>query len=128
MNQLSRSTGLKIAAIILWVMALLGIIVVGLPYIRGGISFDDPVYGLNLFSSSVDVVTVLVAYGVWRAERWGIILAIVISVFNAILNTGGALLDPNIGVRIMAGTFVFAAISVIYFCLRRDPMAHSQQV
>ena len=35
MNQLSRSTGLKIAAVILWTVAVLGIVIVGIPFLTG---------------------------------------------------------------------------------------------
>ena len=65
----------------------------------------------------------MVAYGVWRAERWGIILAIVISSFNAVLNTMGALADPDMAIRMMAGSFAVASLVVIYLCLRREPAA-----
>jgi hypothetical protein len=122
MNQLSRATGLKIAAVILWTMAILGIVTVGIPVLTGSrTDIDGPFFWLVIFSFAVDAITMVVAYGVWRAERWGIILAIAISAFNAVLNTMGALGDPNPGLQIMAGIFVFASLSVIYLCLRREP-------
>ena len=132
MNQLSRATGLKIAAVILWVVALLGMFTVGIPFLAGGMAAanagEAPPFWLNLLSFAVDATTIVVAYGVWRAERWGIILAIVISVFNAILNTVGALFDPHMAIRIMAGVFVFASLGVIYLCLRREPKALATSV
>jgi hypothetical protein len=124
MSQLSRSTGLKIAAVILWTVAALGIVTVGIPFLTG--SRPDavgPVFWLFVFSFAVDAITLVVAYGVWRAERWGIILAIVISSFNAVLNTMGALFDADMAIRMMAGSFVVASLFVIYLCLRREPAA-----
>jgi hypothetical protein len=124
MNQLSRSTGLKIAAVILWTVALLGIVTVGIPFLTGGRpDIDGPIFWVFVFSFAVDAITLVVAYGVWRAERWAIIMAIVISAFNAVLNTMGALADPDMALRLMAGSFVVASLSVIYLCLRREPAA-----
>ena len=130
MEQVSRLTGLKIAAVILWAIALLGIVVVGIPILASGAagSADGPPFWLVVFSFVVDALTIVVAFGVWRAERWGIILAIIISAFNAVLNTMGALGDPDAAFRIMAGVLVFASLSVIYLCLRREPEALSTSV
>ena len=129
MNKLSRSTGLKIAAVLLWTMAIVGIIAVGIPVVTGArADFEGAAFGVAIFSFAVDSITILVAYGVWRAERWGVILAIIISAFNALLNTMGAIGDPNMWLRVMAGSFVFAAIAVIYLCLRRDPAGQATAV
>ena len=130
MNQLSRSTGLKIAAVILWVIALLGMFTVGIPFLANGMAAttDGPPFWLVVLSFAVDAITIVVAYGVWRAERWGIILAIAISVFNALLNTMGALFDTQMELQIMAGVFVFASLGVIYLCLRQEPQPLSQTV
>lgn len=130
MNQLSRSTGLKIAAVILWVIALLGMVTVGIPFLANGMAPtpDAPPFWFSVLAFAVDAITIVVAYGVWRAERWGIILAIAISVYNAILNTMGALFDPRMEIRIMTVVFVFASLGVIYLCLRREPAQLAKSV
>ena len=70
MNKLSRSMGLKIAAIILWTVALLGILMVGIPILASGmpanINATGPLIMLAGFSFAVDAITILVAYGVLR--------------------------------------------------------------
>ena len=132
MDQVSRSTGLKIAAVILWTIAILGIVTVGIPMLAGGAAAsanaDGPPFWLVVFSFVVDALTIVVAYGVWRAERWGIILAIVISAFNAVLNTAGVLGSSEVAMQIMTGIFVFASLGVIYLCLRGEPEALSKSV
>jgi uncharacterized membrane protein (DUF2068 family) len=129
MNQLSRSTGLKIAAAIVFAQALIGIIWFDLPFLAGGMTALDqaanaggsPPFWLAFLSFAVDAITIVAAYGAWRAARWGIILVIVVSVFNAILNTYAVVFDPYLATRILEGVFVFASLSVIYLCLRREP-------
>jgi len=130
MNQLSRSTGLKIAAVLLWVIALFGMFAVGIPFLAAGMtaSPESPPFWFNVLAFAVDAITIVVAYGVWRAERWGIILAIAISVYNVILNTMGALFDTRLEFQIMAGLFVFASLGVIYLCLRREPAQLAKSV
>ncbi|MCB0197299.1 MAG: hypothetical protein KDJ65_35455, partial [Anaerolineae bacterium] len=65
MSQLSRSAGLKIAAVMLWVIALLGIATVGIPFLTGARpGVDGPFLGLVIFSFAVDAITIVVAYGV----------------------------------------------------------------
>jgi hypothetical protein len=129
MNQMSRATGLKIAAVILWAIALTGMAAVGIPILTGArTDAEGPFFWLVIFSFAVDSITMVVAYGVWRAERWAVILAIVISVFNAILNTGGAIGDPQAAMRMMAGTLAVASLVVIYLCLRQAPKPLAESV
>ena len=136
MNQLSRSTGLKIAAAIVFAQALIGIIWYDFPFLASGMAVLDqaanagegPPFWLAVLSFAVDAITIVAAYGAWRAARWGIILVIVVSVFNAILNTYAVVFDPYLATRILEGAFVFASLSVIYLCLRREPQLLAKSV
>lgn len=121
MKNLSRSTGLKIAAVLLLAIALAGIFAVGIPTFMGYRADlpDGPPLGVVIFSFAIDAITIVIAYGVWRTERWGVISAIVISVFNAILNTAGMLGDPLMSMKILTGCILIASLFVIYLCLRQ---------
>jgi hypothetical protein len=137
MNHLSRSTGLKIAAAIVLAQALIGIIWYDLPFLAGGMAGLEqaanageaaPPFWLAFLSFGVDAITIVAAYGAWRAARWGIILVIVVSVFNALLNTYAVIFDPILPTRILEGGFVVASLSVIYLCLRREPQLLAKPV
>jgi hypothetical protein len=137
MNQLSRSTGLKIAAVIVLAQALIGIIWYDLPFLAAGMAALEqaastneavPPFWLAFLSFAVDAITIVAAYGAWRAARWGIILVIVVSVFNALLNTYAVIFDPIMATRILEGAFVVASLSVIYLCLRREPQLLAKSV
>src|SRR5258708_5097110 len=118
MNQLRRSTGLKIAAVIVLAQALIGIIWYDLPFLASGMAALEqaastneavPPFWLAFLSFAVDAITIVAAYGAWRAARWGIILVIVVSVFNALLNTYAVVVDLNMPTRILEGAFVVAS-------------------
>lgn len=125
MKNLSRSNGLKIAGALLFAIAFTGIVVFGIPFLTGSRAGAEgsPTLGIVIFSFAVDSLTMVVAYAVWRAERWGVITAIIISVFNSILNMGGALLDPGMASRAVAAAIFVASLCVIYLCLRQDRQA-----
>ena len=102
MNKLTRSNALKIAAIIVLVLALLDMIVYQIPDLTRGMAAINqasnieggPPFFMVVLGFAVDVVAIVAAYGAWRAERWGIILVIVISAFNCISGAGAAIFAP----------------------------------
>jgi len=129
MNKLSRSTALKIAAVIVLVLALLDMIVYQIPDLTRGMAAINqaanaeggPPFFMVILGFAVDVLAIVAAYGTWRAERWGIILVIVISAFNCISGAGAAIFAPWTATRILAAVAVVLSLGVIYLCLRREP-------
>jgi hypothetical protein len=136
MNKLSRSTALKIAAVIVLVLALLDMIVYEIPFLTSGMAVLDlaanadqgPPFFMVLLSFAVDVLAIVAAYGAWRAQRWGVILVIVISAFNSINNALAAVFAPWMATRIFAAVSVIVYLGVIYLCLRREPKALAESV
>ena len=136
MNKLTRSNALKIAAVIVLVLALLDMIVFELPDLMRGMDAvnqaanagQGPPFFMVLLSFVFDILAIPAAYGAWRTQRWGVILVIVISVFNIINNILAALFAPWMTIRIVAGVLVFVYLGVIYLCLRREPKSLAQSV
>jgi hypothetical protein len=136
MNKLSRSTALKIAAVIVLAVALLDMIVYELPDLMLGMTAVDqasmadggPPFSMVILGFAVDVLAIVAAYGTWLAQRWGVILVIVISAFNCISGTFGAIFAPDGATRIFAAVAVLLSLSVIYLCLRREPKSLTQSV
>jgi len=136
MNNLSRSNALKIAAVIVLVLALLDLIVFELPDLMRGMDAvnqaananQGPPYFIVVLSFVFDILAIPAAYGAWRAERWGVILVIVISAYNVINGVLGALFAPWLAIQIIAAVSVFVYLGVIYLCLRREPTSLAQSV
>ena len=136
MNKLSRSTALKIAAVIMLVVALLDMFVYELPDLMRGMAAVDqasttaggPPFFMVILGFAIDVLAMVAAYGTWQAQRWGVILVIVISAFNCISGAFGAIFAPDSSTRIFAAVVVLLSLSVIYLCLRREPKSLAESV
>ena len=129
MSNLSRSNALKIAAVIILVLALLDIIVYEIPDLARGMAAVDqaanseggPPFFMVILSFAIDVVAMVAAYGAWQAQRWGVILIIVISAFNSISAAAAAIFAPDSSTRILGAVAVILSLAAIYLCLRREP-------
>jgi len=136
MSQLSRSTGLKIAAVIVLVLALFSMAVYDIPFLTQGMATLDqaanadqgPPFFMVVLGFAVNVLSIVAAYGAWRGERWGVILIIVVSAFNSITGAFAAIFAPWTATRILAGVLIFVQLGVIYLCLRREPKSLATSV
>lgn len=132
MNKLSRSTGLKIAAVIVLGLALFDMIVYEIPDLTRGMAAVNagggPPFFIVILGFAFDVLAIVAAYGAWRAERWGVILVIVISAYSSISGAGAAIFDPSLATRILGAVAVVLYLGVIYLCLRREPKSLTQSV
>jgi len=132
MNKLSRSTGLKIAAVIVLGLALLDMIVYEIPDLARGMAAvnasEGPPFFIVILGFAFDVLAIVAAYGAWRAERWGVILVIVISAYSSISGAGAAILNPSMATRILGAVAVVLYLGVIYLCLRREPKSLANSV
>lgn len=129
MNNLTRSNALKIAAGIVLLLALLDLFIYEMPALMLGQAAVDqiansdasgPPFFMVLLGSALDILGITAAYGLWRAQRWGVILAIVISAFNVLSGLAGALFAGDTGTRVFAAVGVALSLATIVLCLRRD--------
>lgn len=129
MSNLTRSNALKIAAGIVLLLALVDLFVYELPALMLGQAAVDqiansdgggPPFFMVLLGSALDVLGITAAYGLWRAQRWGVILGIVISAFNVLSGLAGALFAGDMGTRAFAAVGVVLSLATIALCLRRD--------
>jgi len=135
MNRLTRSNALKIAAAIILLLALLDLFIFELPSLMLGQAAVDqaaatdgggPPFFMVLLSSALDVLGVVTAYGLWRGQRWGVILAIVLSAFNVLSGLAGALFAGDVGTQAFAAVGVVLSIAAIVLCLWRERKPQSQ--
>ena len=128
MRRLDRSTALKLAAAITLLMSLLQIFVYQLgDLLRGADAVNaaaaanqGPPYVMVLVGFVVSILALVAAYGAWHAQRWGIVLTIVLAAYNELDGLGGMLFAPLLSTRIIAGVGVVLNIFVIVLCLWRE--------
>ena len=130
MNKLSRSNGLKIAAVIALVLALINLVVYDIPFLTQGMAALDqaadaeqgPPFFMVILGFTFDILAIVAAYGTWKAQRWGVILIIIVSAFNCINNALVVVFaTPWPATRVLAAVSVIMYLGVIYLCLRREP-------
>ncbi len=80
---------------------------------------DSPPYVVLVLTIILGAVGIVAAYGVWRAQRWGVILTIILRVVDSLSALPG-LLSPNVGLQLLALTGITLSALVIFLLLRRD--------
>lgn len=128
MSRLTRSIALKIAAVITVVFSLIEIFLYQLPdLIRGQAAVDleaamngGPPFFLIPIQFAVHAIALVVAYGAWRGQRWGVILLIIINVLSLIPALLGSLFAPFPATRVYAIFNAIMIIVTIVLCLWRE--------
>jgi Predicted membrane protein (DUF2127) len=113
------STAHKIAAIINVAGAVFGIIW-ALPVLQGGAADSDQVpYPVVILGFVLGILSVVSSYGVWKRQRWGVVLTIVLNAISFISGAPGILFGPTAFLVISSIVGCAANIVVIYLLLRR---------
>lgn len=120
MTVMTRSTALKVAAVLSVLVALIGITVFDLPNLRLGAQGSAAPFALVLGSFTSDVLALVAAYGAWRAQKWGAVLLIAVNAFWIIQAIGSLLFDSTTGEMIFASLMLVHHVTVISLCLWRE--------
>jgi hypothetical protein len=125
MNSISRSTALKIAAVLAFLIGAFNV-VVSLPAVTQGAAVinaspDSPPYIVMLIGLLAGVAGMIAAYGTWKQQRWGIVLTIILTAINGLSAAPGILFAPETFLFIAAIFTVIISILIIVLCLWRDP-------
>jgi uncharacterized membrane protein (UPF0136 family) len=124
MNRLSRSTALKIAAVLSLLLCAFGIVSF-LPMIAQGSAAvnqggEAPPYFVLVLGVILGVVGMVAAYGCWKGMRWGIILTIIVNLLSGLSAAPGILFAPTSELFMSATVGVFLNIVIIVLCLWPD--------
>jgi hypothetical protein len=124
MKNLSRSTALKIAAVLSFAMNAYSIIG-ALPLLAQGAAAanqgtDSPPYIVILIAVLMGVLGIVGAYGAWNQQRWGIVLTIVANLVNGLSAVPGILFAPTPGLMVVAAVTVAVTALIIILCLWRE--------
>jgi hypothetical protein len=121
---MSRSRNYVIAAVLAGLLSLANAItaLVLLPQGAAKInhSSNQPPYAVVLIEVVVGLIGVVAAYGVFRSQRWGVVLTLVLMVINVLISLPGVPFGPTALDKITSALAVVVAGAAIYFLLRRD--------
>jgi uncharacterized membrane protein (DUF2068 family) len=121
---MSRSTALKMAASLSFLMGIYSIIF-SIPYLQRGEADieqagDASPYFVVVAGFVLAIVMLTAAYGTWHKQRWGIVLTLLANTLGALLAVPGIFFAPTESGQVSAGVGVLGSIIVCILCLWRD--------
>jgi hypothetical protein len=124
MNRLSRPTALKIAAILSFTLGVIDFVLM-LPFLSRGesgpeLAQDAPPYFIIFSAFVFAILRIVGAYGVWKEQRWGIILTILANAIDSILALPGIFAAPTMEFWLSAIISITVSVIIIILCLWRD--------
>jgi hypothetical protein len=126
----SHSRNYVIAAVLAGLLSLINAIMALVLLPQGATkinhSSNQPPYAVILIEVVVGLIGVVAAYGVFRSQRWGVIVTLVLMVINVLISLPGIPFGPTAFDKISSVVGVIIAGAAIYFLLRRDTTVEHQ--
>jgi hypothetical protein len=88
-------------------------------------SSNQPPYAVVLIEIVVGLIGIVAAYGVFRTQRWGVVVTLVLMVVNVLISLPGIPFGPTVYDKVGSAVGVIVAGAAIYFLLRRDRAVES---
>jgi hypothetical protein len=121
---MTRSTNYTIAAILVGLLSLANFITALILLPEGATDLaaqgDQPPYPVIVIKLIVGAVGLLAAYGVFRGQRWGVLLTLILMVLNILGSLPGVAFAPSSVSRVSSIVTVLVAGTVLWLLLRRD--------
>ncbi len=127
-NRTRIAAGLQVIAGIVGLFFAIRILAAGsqgLPPLPGAEEMGGPPFWAGLMFFALAVASLFSAFGLWKGQRWGKVVAIVTCAINAVFGAGDLLSAVAIGsatMGIVSGLSVLVYVLVIVLVLRRDPV------
>ncbi len=100
----SRPTVLTAATLLLGLVSLLSL---ATPFLVG------PPLPVQVLAVVMGLIGLAAVYGLWKAKRWGMIVAIIVSALNALSAAPGLVVQPNLPALFGAGVTVVLSVFII---------------
>jgi hypothetical protein len=127
---MSRYRNYTIAAILAGVLGLANAIVALalLPQGSNKInhSSNQPPYAVLMIEVVIGLIGVVAAYGVFRSQRWGVIVTLVLMVVNVLISLPGIPFGPTVFDKVSSVLAVIVSAAVLYLLLRRETRVQSK--
>jgi len=124
MNRLSRSTVLKIAALLAIASGLFTVFA-NIPFMAQGAEAinqsDQPPYFVIVVGFALGILYLVAAYGLWQQQRWAVLLIVLAAALDLLLGAPGILFAPVRWMQITSLGQVIVDLAIIVLCLRREP-------
>ena len=122
---MNHSKSLTVAAILQLLLSIGGIAATIPSLFLGAESVNNagtsPPYFIVLLAFAIGLVGVVAAYGVWKRQKWAIVLTIVLRAVDGLSALPGVLFAPSAVWQVLAIGSVILSSLVIVLLLRREP-------
>jgi len=89
-------------------------------------SSNQPPYGVILVEVVIGLIGLVGAYAVYRTQRWGVILTLVLMAINVLISLPGIPFGPTTFDKVSSAVGLVVAAAAIYFLLRRDTRSEAK--
>ncbi|MFB9447041.1 hypothetical protein Dvina_25060 [Dactylosporangium vinaceum] len=120
MAAMTRSTALKLAAVLSVLVACIGIGLFDLPNLVRGADGSAAPFALVVGSFTSDIVALVAAYAAWRGQQWGAVLLILVNAFWIVQAIASLLFDSTTTELVFASAMLVHHIAVVSLCLWRE--------
>ena len=121
-------------AAILWFLSSAVNVVASIPVLsQGSTAFNQttpgPPYVVVLISTLIGEMGLVSAYGVWRNQKWVVILTIILVALNGLSALPGVVFAPSTGMKVFAGGGILFCVIIIALLLwpKAKPTSMSSQ-
>lgn len=122
---MSRPRSYTIAIALLALYCLLGLLFEVPNLARGAAPVQGaPPFALTIINFTTAILGLVAAYGAWRMQKWGVVLAIVVAALG-ILTSLPAILLASLPLRLLGGLGVVWSAAIIVLLLRPAPQPAS---
>jgi peptidoglycan/LPS O-acetylase OafA/YrhL len=102
---------------------LLGLFTVfwSLPVMNGGAEDSDQVpYPVVILGFAIGILCCVSSYGIWRRQRWGVVLTIVLNALSFLTGAPGILFGDSTFLVVSSVVGCVLNVVIVYLLLRRD--------
>ena len=122
---MNRPRTYTIAAVLQFLLSVYAV-VTALPLLARGASdldqaADAPPYFIIVLGFTAAVLGIVSAYGVWRNQKWGVVLTIILRAVDGLAALPGLLFAPTLGWQIAAAVGVLSSVVIIGLLLWPKP-------
>lgn len=83
-------------------------------------SSNQPPYVVIMVEVLIGAIGLVGAYGVFRRQRWGVLITLAIMILNVVVSLGGIPFGSTVLDKVASAISLLVAATVIWLLLRRD--------
>lgn len=118
---MNRPVNYTIVAILEVLFSLFSV-VTGLPALFQGPAAveqagTNPPYFVFVIGFGIGLLGLVAAYGIWRMQKWGVVLTILLRAVASLITLPGILFAPTVQIKIFASVVILISIAMIVLLL-----------